>query len=39
MDELGPVLLILLLAVSTLAALARVLRVPYPIPLVGAASC
>jgi monovalent cation/hydrogen antiporter len=34
MHELGPILLILLLAVSALAALARALRVPYPIPLV-----
>ncbi|MBA3370951.1 MAG: cation:proton antiporter, partial [Thermoleophilaceae bacterium] len=34
MDQLGPVLLVLLLAVAGLAALASVLRVPYPIPLV-----
>jgi len=33
-DQLGPVLLVLLLAVAGLAALASVLRVPYPIPLV-----
>ncbi len=34
MDQLGSVLLILLIAVAGLAALAPVLRVPYPIPLV-----
>jgi monovalent cation/hydrogen antiporter len=33
-EHLGPVLLILLLAVAGLAALARALRLPYPIPLV-----
>ncbi|HYZ70561.1 MAG TPA: Na+/H+ antiporter [Thermoleophilaceae bacterium] len=34
MHDLGPVVLILLLAVAGLAALARVVRVPYPITLV-----
>ena len=34
MDHLGPLLLALLLAVAGLAALAHVLRVPYPITLV-----
>jgi CPA1 family monovalent cation:H+ antiporter len=33
-DHVGPLLLALLLAVAGLAALAQVLRVPYPIPLV-----
>ncbi|MDQ4071529.1 MAG: Na+/H+ antiporter [Actinomycetota bacterium] len=34
MDHLGPILLVLLLAVAALAAVAQALRVPYPIPLV-----
>lgn len=34
MDELGPILLVLLLAIAGLAALAHVLRLPYPITLV-----
>ncbi len=33
-EHAGPVILILLVAVAGLAAIARVLRVPYPIPLV-----
>ena len=34
MDDLGPIILIVLLSVAALAALARVLRIPYPISLV-----
>jgi monovalent cation/hydrogen antiporter len=34
MHDLGPVILVLLLAIAALAALARALRLPYPITLV-----